>query len=64
MNRPSIRSTTAELVKADNLIADLTTSRAINRMDKESNLGVTTTTATKTETSRTEKTGSAFTVTP
>jgi hypothetical protein len=33
-------------------------------MDKESNLGVTTTTATKTETSRTEKTGSAFTVTP
>jgi hypothetical protein len=52
-----------ELVKADNLIADSITSREINQTDKESNLEVTTT-ATRTKTSRTKKTGSAVTVMP
>ena len=61
--RPSVRSITPELVKADNLIADSITSREINQTDKESDLEVTTT-ATRTKTSRTEKTGSAVTVTP
>jgi hypothetical protein len=60
--RPSVRSITPELVKVNNLTPDSTTSKEINSTDKESDLEVTT--ATRTETSRKEKTGSAVTATP
>jgi hypothetical protein len=53
-----------ELVKENNLIEDSTTSKTLNRMDKESDREVTTTTVTRTETSKTEKTGSAIIVMP
>ncbi len=53
-----------ELVKENNLIEDSTTSKTLNRMDKKSDREVTTTTVTRTETSKTEKTGSAIIVMP
>jgi len=49
-----------KLVKGNNLMEDSTTSKTLNRMDKESDWEVTTTTVTRTETSRTGKTGSAI----
>ena len=52
---PSVRSTTPELVKENNLTADSTTSKEINRTDKESDLEVPT--ATRMGTSNTETTG-------
>jgi hypothetical protein len=59
---PSIRSTTQELAKENNLTADSTTSEAINRTDKESDLEVPT--ATRMGTSKTETTGNVVTATP
>jgi hypothetical protein len=60
------RSITPELIKVDNLIEGSTASETTNltRTDRESGLEVTTTTVTKTETSRTGKTGNAITVIP
>jgi hypothetical protein len=59
---PSIRVTTQELVKENNLTADSTTSKEINRTDKESDLEVTT--ATRMGTSKTETTGNVVIATP
>ncbi len=59
---PSIRSTTQELAKENNLTADSTTSKEINSTDKESDLEVPT--ATKTGTSKTETTGNVVIATP
>jgi hypothetical protein len=59
---PSIRSTTQELVKENNLTADSTTSKETNRTDKESDLEVPT--ATRMGTSKTETTGNVVIATP
>jgi hypothetical protein len=56
------RSTTPELVKENNHTADSTTSKEINSTDKVSDLEVPT--ATRTGTSRTEKTGNVVTAMP